>query len=92
MSDVERLEAEMSAYLAGLASQDDLVAARRADLERELRSDPRCGPGTEQHKEAKSQGLEYPRISRALRLDPGLFSAQNPRISFCYSQTPGLKS
>ncbi len=55
MSDVERLAAEMSAYQAGLASQDDLVAARRADLERELRSDPRCGPETEQHKEAKSR-------------------------------------
>jgi hypothetical protein len=34
-------------YQASLASQDDLVAARRADLERELRSDPRCGPETE---------------------------------------------
>jgi hypothetical protein len=55
VSDVERLAAEMSAYQAGLASQDDLVAARRADLERELRSDPRCGPETEQHKEAKSR-------------------------------------
>jgi hypothetical protein len=42
VSDVERLAAEMSAYQAGLASQDDLVAARRADLERELRSDLRC--------------------------------------------------
>jgi hypothetical protein len=28
-------------YQASLASQDDLVAARRADLERELRSDLR---------------------------------------------------
>jgi hypothetical protein len=29
-------------YQASLASEDDVVAARRADLERELRSDLRC--------------------------------------------------
>ncbi len=44
----------MSAYQAGLASQDDLVAARRADLERELRSDTRCGPETEPTKKQNS--------------------------------------
>jgi hypothetical protein len=31
---------------------------------------------------SKIQRVEYPRISRTLRLDPGLFSAQNPRFRF----------
>jgi hypothetical protein len=76
VSDVERLAAEMSAYQAGLASQDDLVAARRADLERELRSDPRCGPGTQPTKK-QNPGSRISKISRALRLDLGLFYSKS---------------